>query len=703
MRIEAAPVTNTTNFDGETFEGKLNAAKLSSVMDILIRNYHSAELATLREWISNAHDSHVISGQTKPVKVTLPSKFSPNLIVEDFGVGMSYDEVRDVYATFLNSTKDQDNDGIGGFGIGGKSALAIADQYTMVSIKDGKKNVFLFERSSKTGLDVKTAVRDQPTEEPNGVKVSVATSKNWNYQPSQINAVLEGWRDDQIELTNGDFSSFYSKSLDFEHGLLEKSLFAEDTNQHYGTNQHYWSRSTPRVFVGPVAYTIPEQAFRDIRENTSFRGFVNATNSKFAIKVPIGDVTFPSSREVIEPSDRNIQVLVEAFEKFYHEVEAYVNERAITFKNIDEAYKFATSAFVKNSKMTIVYDGRQLTNVTYKGVKVFHIENHGNADIKLYEDKLDELPNSQAQVIVRLTEDEAELSSETYKKYMRSAITDHYMEFRKTAGYRATYNILLTTETDDLHQVTSKIFEFKELRKTPVPRSSSGGARITDAEALSRANRERGIRIVGDTLENVNFGDFATEGKKVILLRQDDDAKRVARVLTSLLGLSDRVFIAASKRSIITIQRAYPDAVLMSDFITTVSKNEIKEAQSRLDEIHKLLKLMEFSRNTEMNLKTMVSQNLLTETTLSILKPELTAIADDIQSALTRYRYAKKDYTDSYAILKNNFDTEKIEKARYYSDRQGPFTLVSLRGLDNLNEVAAYLNWSAERYLAAKA
>jgi HSP90 family molecular chaperone len=62
MKLEQVAVNNTSNFAGETFEGAIDVTKLSSILSLLIRNYNSPELATLREWVSNAHDSHKEAG-----------------------------------------------------------------------------------------------------------------------------------------------------------------------------------------------------------------------------------------------------------------------------------------------------------------------------------------------------------------------------------------------------------------------------------------------------------------------------------------------------------------------------------------------------------------------------------------------------------------------------------------------------------------
>jgi hypothetical protein len=207
----------------------------------------------------------------------------------------------------------------------------------MTAVKDGLKNVFIFERSDNGGLAVKPIVRDRPTDEHSGVKVSVAVSSSWNFNKQQIDAVLEGWAADEIELVNGDFTSFHQDALEFKHGFVKNEVFDSSTEQPYRSGWGY-QRSKARVFVGPVSYPLPDKVSQALTHDDKFRKFNSATGERFAIKVKIGDVTFPSSREVIEPTDSNIAVILAQFKKLYAEVEAHVNKRVANFATVEEAY-----------------------------------------------------------------------------------------------------------------------------------------------------------------------------------------------------------------------------------------------------------------------------------------------------------------------------------------------------------------------------
>ena len=702
MIREQRPVNNTSNFAGEEFEGEIDETKLSSILDLLIRNYNSPELATLREWVSNASDSHGEAGVKKKIRVTLPSKFSSTLSVEDFGVGMSYEDIRQFYVKVLNSTKDKSNDGIGGFGIGGKSALALSDQYTMATVKDGLKNVLIFERSDTGGLKVKPVVKNKPTDEPSGVKVTVAVS-NWNFKPSEINAVLEGWRSDELELVNGDFTSFYDDADEYPHGLIKRSVFESKTDDNgYGYYGFRNQRSKARVLVGPVAYELPQAVVHELSKSPSFNSFARATSEEFAVKIGIGKVTFPSSREVIEPSAKNIAVIVEAFNKFYEEVQANINKRVASFANVEEAYKFALSPFVRSSGMDIVYGGRQISKVVYTGVKSFYIQGYTASEMKIYENKVLTMASADASVVILLDEEDADLSPETYRKYMRTAVLDLYVEHMKGSTTRhKSFNILLTTETDELHSVTSTVLKFSDLRKTPVAKGTAA-PKITDEEAIRRAGNEVGNILKGEYHNRTLFSKFVKDGVVPILSPRDDDSHHGLQLAAELFGINDRIFITDNKRSVQTIRRGYPNAVTLEEFMESRTPEELAQAKTRLKDLRKLMKLVAVDSYALERIKSLKASNRLNENVVKLFREDLLVIAEPARVLFTHYRYSNKT-TPVYKALSALTDVEKFKEVRTEA-KSGPFSLADFgHSRGNSDELAAYLNWSAERHFAAQA
>lgn len=355
MKLRTNQFKNTSDFQGETGSATLNMAKLSLFMENMIKNYNYPELAVLREWVSNAHDSHVASGVDSKIKVTLPSQLNPTLIVQDFGAGMSHEFVTDSYLCIGTSSKDESDDEIGGFGQGAKSALAIASQYTMTTIHNGLKSVFIFERSPMGGIDYKAPIVRVPTDEPNGVTVQVAVDRIDQYSEVNINRVLAGWSNSAIELNTGkEFFSIPDNSEEVtyevevsdaqgnielvqEKGYVLSGAFDTAGNSSKMSSNLKLNWREYVVLVGPVAYIFePEVNSRRV------------LNEYMVPSVSIGRVSFPSSREVIESTRANRSYIGKCIEKVAVEADRILQERANELSTPREALKLHNSPLAKN-------------------------------------------------------------------------------------------------------------------------------------------------------------------------------------------------------------------------------------------------------------------------------------------------------------------------------------------------------------------
>ena len=177
--------TNTLETTGNMVFDKTIAMEIDSsasgiILDSLIRIYSNPYVAALREYTSNAWDSHQQAGQTRPIEVSLPTALSPVLVIEDFGVGMSREDLHN-YGQFGFSTKRGSNDEIGGFGLGSKVGLAFSSQYTVIGIKDGKLNTAIIGRDDD-GNPQMGLLEEKDTDKPNGVKVIIPTSEMMKFR-----------------------------------------------------------------------------------------------------------------------------------------------------------------------------------------------------------------------------------------------------------------------------------------------------------------------------------------------------------------------------------------------------------------------------------------------------------------------------------------------------------------------------------------
>lgn len=208
MKPEQRQVT-VIDSGGESRKTRMSFDEESLVhlMGIMTEQYADPEMAIAREYISNAYDSHIAAGQTKPIQVWLPTALKPDFIVKDYGTGMSLEEVEDIYGKYGRSTKRESNDFIGMLGIGCKSGLAYADQFTIRAVKDGKATLALITRDEDGGssIDVRS---HEATEDPDGFEFSIHI-RNISRIEQRVKNFLWFWKPGIVEVDGKAHVSIY--------------------------------------------------------------------------------------------------------------------------------------------------------------------------------------------------------------------------------------------------------------------------------------------------------------------------------------------------------------------------------------------------------------------------------------------------------------------------------------------------------------
>jgi hypothetical protein len=139
--------------------------------------YSNPIKAILREYSTNARDSHVEAGTERPFDVQLPSARHPMFMIRDYGTGMSPERIETICNTYGASTKRDTNQSTGKFGLGFKSALSYVKSFGVFSYYNGKVYKYLVALNDKKIPELLTAP-DSPndTDEPNGVKIQLSVA-----------------------------------------------------------------------------------------------------------------------------------------------------------------------------------------------------------------------------------------------------------------------------------------------------------------------------------------------------------------------------------------------------------------------------------------------------------------------------------------------------------------------------------------------
>lgn len=266
------------NMPGEVHSTTVDTSSLEHIMDVLSDLYADKVGAIVREYITNALDSHTISAQMKPVEITTPSRFSPNLVIRDYGEGMSKQTLIDVFNQYGSSTKRNNNLETGRLGLGAKSAYAYTDQFTIRSINQGYCCELILSRNSRGAAEMNIAF-EYDTDEPDGVTVTI---------PIKTYDVLDA------VASVRKFAGFAEQGTLLIDGVLNKrpsDWIKVAENVYHMPNEH----STDYVVMGNVAYP------------TTFFSDVYAYNKpRLVAFVEMGEIDFPPSREAVKNTPHSV-------------------------------------------------------------------------------------------------------------------------------------------------------------------------------------------------------------------------------------------------------------------------------------------------------------------------------------------------------------------------------------------------------------
>lgn len=194
----------------EEFRSEFDEKSLGMLADVLSTLYANPERSVMREYIANGIDAHTVAGvKDRAVKVTLPTTSRPDLVVQDFGDGLSKVDMQNTFFKYHGSTKTDDDDQIGALGIGAKSAFALTRAWTVVNVFEGKKFEYTSINDSHGAPIQKVIVDGEPTDEPSGIKVVIPIGPDHIRHPwAQTAAQLYKWfPKGSVEFTNHTDSS----------------------------------------------------------------------------------------------------------------------------------------------------------------------------------------------------------------------------------------------------------------------------------------------------------------------------------------------------------------------------------------------------------------------------------------------------------------------------------------------------------------
>lgn len=343
MRNNYDPGIKTKNrLNGESIAMGIHAGALQKVMDILTNLYSDPAAAVIREYSTNARDSHIAAGKADvPIKVTLPTTFAPSFTVQDFGVGLSVDDLRDIYSQYGASTKEDNDDETGYLGMGSKSGLTFTDQFTVTAIKGGVKTSAVVARSDDGAASIRI-LDTSSTTDSNGVTITIPVGSNVSNFVSKAESFFKWWKAGTVDLINGD------------HRPVEGRPITDDIQIISGGRNY--------VVMGGVGYPV-----NDYEVNL---GQMLPYNEAVVCFVPMGSVNFTPSREELHYTKLTKDTLSEYQAKVKANVIAAAEREVAEAANHTEAILAARRWRQTLSNHPWRYKGTPLPPINYGGLQI---------------------------------------------------------------------------------------------------------------------------------------------------------------------------------------------------------------------------------------------------------------------------------------------------------------------------------------------
>jgi hypothetical protein len=286
-------------------EMSFGVSDLGMLFDIL-RNkmYKDPILAICREISCNARDAHrEIGTPDLPIQITIPTAFDPNYKVQDFGPGISPDRMENIFCKYMASTKREDNNQQGGFGLGGKSPFSYSDTFTIITIVDKVKRIYT-AYIDESGLGKVVLASQNKTVDNNGTTISIPVLRE--DIPKFLKRTLECTKYWKI------------KPLLVGREYIDTTEWQKENIQYSGTNwykvhNNYNSHTT--AIIDDILYEIDEKSLHNLP--TDKKLFLQ---NKIFITFNIGELSLSPSRDNIHYDEKTQAIILKRIDDIYNEI-----------------------------------------------------------------------------------------------------------------------------------------------------------------------------------------------------------------------------------------------------------------------------------------------------------------------------------------------------------------------------------------------
>ena len=300
--------------------------------------------AIIREISCNAADAHIDAGcSEKPFEVHLPNKFDPYFSVRDFGKGISPEEMKTVYMTYFESTKEEKPEETGSLGLGSKSPLCYTNSFTVTSYHNGKRchYAIFFDEEDFPTYKLLSA---EPSNAESGLEVKVPLA---NMYDCSVFA----------EKAKDVFQYFPTKPEFFGDPLYipETNILIQGDGWRYVLGKH---RTYPVAVMAKVAYPIEAHSIPNLSDNVKD----NLKRPQLEIDFPNDSLTYMPGRDDLSYDKKTCKAISDRVQYVHDDWQAAINRELDKCEN---EYK-ARYRSVEIDKAI----GRTSVQHSYKGIAI---------------------------------------------------------------------------------------------------------------------------------------------------------------------------------------------------------------------------------------------------------------------------------------------------------------------------------------------
>lgn len=307
-------------------EQTFNMAATAEAFNILSSSlYSNPKLAIIRELSTNANDAHKQAGKEDyPFDLHLPTPSEPFFNIRDFGDGIPEDLIYNIYTSYFVSTKTDDENQTGCFGLGSKTPFSLVDSYEVISYCEGKKKVY--RMSKKNGLPCVEKIEESDWTKDTGLEINFKwnADRDWYY---------DEWNDEADKFFRStcfmpNVNTFTNNpNFNWEEFMEDRKFHSFDS-----IDIGHCYRPEVTVNVAGVGFTVQ---YNDLKaKGETMKDMLEKAGVKrINIMANKSDVTLTPSREVLHYDDKTIDFI-------YKNVLKVVDEYYQNLRNKFDEYSY---------------------------------------------------------------------------------------------------------------------------------------------------------------------------------------------------------------------------------------------------------------------------------------------------------------------------------------------------------------------------